>query len=111
MTDRERLIELIGNKPFTAEYENYNSLEWAEHFADYLLANGVIVSPCKVGAKVWEIEYEIGSYELWEARPLETEVKAICILTENDYYPIDRVGKVVFFTKEEALKECNNGTT
>ncbi len=43
ITDRDRLIELICDKPFTTEYENYNSFEWAEHFADYLLANGVIV--------------------------------------------------------------------
>ena len=51
--DRDRLIELIGQKPFTSEYENYNSLEWTERFADYLLANGVIVPPCKVGTLVW----------------------------------------------------------
>jgi hypothetical protein len=50
---RDRLIELIGNKPFTSEYENYNSVEWAEHFADYLLENGVIVPPYEIGAKVY----------------------------------------------------------
>lgn len=40
---RDRLIKVIGNKPFTSEYENYNSVEWAEHFADHLLANGVVI--------------------------------------------------------------------
>lgn len=70
--------------------------------ADYLLENGVIVPPCTVGDKVWEIEYSVGSYELWETRPLETEVKAVCILTENDYYKIDSIGKDVFLTREEA---------
>lgn len=49
MTDRKRLIELISGLPFSAEYEKYNSLEFAEHLANYLLANGVIVPPCKVG--------------------------------------------------------------
>lgn len=39
---RDRLIEVIDDKPFTSEYENYNSAEWAEHFADHLIANGVI---------------------------------------------------------------------
>lgn len=40
---RDRLVEIIGDKPFTTEYERYNSFEWAEHFADHLIANGVIV--------------------------------------------------------------------
>ena len=52
MTDRDRLIELVDVVVNSSEYENYNSWEWAEHFADYLLANGVIVPPCKVGDAV-----------------------------------------------------------
>lgn len=55
MTDRDRLIELISGLPFSAEYEKYNSLEFAEHLADYLLANGVIVPPCKVGQTAYVI--------------------------------------------------------
>ena len=40
MTDRDRLIELIKNAV------NGCARHWAEIIADYLLANGVIVSPC-----------------------------------------------------------------
>ncbi len=50
---RDKLIELIGDKPFTDEYQSYNSWEWAEHFADHLLAEGVIVPPCKVGDTIY----------------------------------------------------------
>lgn len=45
MTDRDRLIELIQNAV------NGCARHWAEIIADYLLANGVIVPPCKVGDK------------------------------------------------------------
>jgi hypothetical protein len=46
MTDRDRLIELILNRervdlPLPIEYQ--------QDLADYLLANGVILPPCKVG--------------------------------------------------------------
>ena len=48
MTERERLIELLlewGNKE--------NDGVRAKSIADYLLANGVIVPPCKVGDKIY----------------------------------------------------------
>ncbi len=60
MTDRDRLIKLIGDLPFSAEYEKYNSLEGAEHFADYLLSNGVIVPSVEVGDEIWVIDREDG---------------------------------------------------
>ncbi len=116
MTDRDRLIELI-----TKWHENPEPFEY---LADYLLANGVIVPPCKVGDVV---------YALWEV-PTETkyvvycaEVKKIsqcnkyCRLTtvfelepiafrgRKREYQVDDFGKTVFLTKEEAeekLKEC-----
>ena len=40
---RERLVELIQASV------NGCARNWAEVIADYLLANGVIVPPCKVG--------------------------------------------------------------
>lgn len=47
MNDRDRLKELIKNA-FLEEYEKRDFIT-EEHTADYLLANGVIVPPCKVG--------------------------------------------------------------
>lgn len=59
MTERERLIKLIEqcschySPPCTGECgecHNVEMYDWnIEHIADHLLANGVIVPPCKVG--------------------------------------------------------------
>lgn len=46
MTERERLIELLN------EIRCFNSVYDA---ADYLLQNGVIVPPCKIGDKIYVI--------------------------------------------------------
>lgn len=55
MTERERLIELIERE---IDVKNTGiNVEW---LADYLLENGVIVPPCKVGDTVWVIEREYG---------------------------------------------------
>lgn len=54
---REKLIELVGS----TEYGNGSLVgkNFQEGFiakiADHLLANGVIVLPCKVGDTVWEV--------------------------------------------------------
>ena len=55
MTDREKLIELL-DKTYAEQYDKRRLLT-AEHTADYLLANGVIVPPCKVGDTVYCIEH------------------------------------------------------
>ena len=52
MTDRDRLIELIKK----GEWEYLCSTGRSPRYdfaVDYLLANGVIVPPCKVGDKVY----------------------------------------------------------
>ena len=51
MTDRDRLIELI-DEAINDEETSYSNI------ADYLLANGVIVPPCKVGDTVYCIEHK-----------------------------------------------------
>ena len=54
-TERERLIEiLLDGVTFTDEYKNTARMQ-AEYVADHLLANGVIVPPCKVGDTVYHI--------------------------------------------------------
>ena len=57
---RDRLIELItqGDKTFADKYTGKVMSHIDELYgfiADYLLANGVIVPPCKVGDMVYEI--------------------------------------------------------
>ena len=60
MTDRERLIELLETVP-TDEAGNRN----VGVIADHLLANGVLVPPCKVGDTLWwyseDVDDDFGS--------------------------------------------------
>lgn len=119
---RDRLIELHRNaflhlldteKPFT--HANY---------ADFLLANGVIVPPCKVGQTV----YVIIDMDNPARRMLECKVISISIEEASIYFQfktfkeylyrygmfnIDDIGKTVFLTREEAeqaLKEAQDET-
>ena len=62
MTERERLIELLRE---TFEYTRGVCIDFdeaAEINADHLLANGVIMPPCKVGDTVWCLQKEDGEY-------------------------------------------------
>ncbi len=102
MTDRERLIELLEQEK--AFSRHLTDDERRGKLADYLLENGVIVLPCKVGDTVYELKY----YHC-------------CTNPELDFYDIDektfgldmlnKIGKTVFLTREEAeqaLKEREN---
>lgn len=57
MTQREKLIKLIKNAKKNTKGANCD-LERDMLFADYLLENGVIVPPCKMGDTVWLITVE-----------------------------------------------------
>ena len=53
MTDKERLTNIIHN----AQNKYLNLLKFESSIlADYLIANGVIVLPCKVGDKVYIVK-------------------------------------------------------
>ena len=120
MNDRDKLIELlkkaddIASKKLIMDYDD----AIADN-ADYLLANGVIVPPCKVGDWVWyvrdgkinkaKIEESIYSAskhgyfsEDWRFHAYNSSKK------EEITFWLDDIGKTVFLTKEEAeqkLKE------
>lgn len=111
MTDRERLIELIDK--VLVKYDRGCLPFVMNEIADYLIENGVIVPPCKVGDILWipsvnsnnvyskvikeilihEKDGEIGKY----------------VYASSAYFPFENIGKTVFLTKEkaeQALKEC-----
>ena len=88
---------------------------YAERVADYLLSNGVIVPPCKVGDVV---------YVIFNDKIHKATVHNMKIETENDYYAVlikvrvfDQIslfktfllGKTVFLTKEEAEQALKGG--
>ena len=141
MTERERLIELlnkyfeIGDSDFyicnrvkeafnlgTMTLDDFSEIdeENTVDIADYLLANGVIVLPCKVGDEVW-INNKYGT--------IKSKVSNITIIEDNKFlvklhydvrYCYDNhietlghvgyteenfeFGKTVFLTREEAEK-------
>lgn len=112
-TDRDRLIELI----FKSEYSDFpchlNNVR-IEDFADYLLANGVIVPPCKVGDDIYWIDSDTN-----EIKCQKNDIKAVCyygegkfkIISKNENTPEDIGTRWCMLTKEEAeaeLKECED---
>lgn len=121
---RDRLIELINNW-YTEYFNIYQECDdEIVAIADYLLENGVIVPPCKIGDPVWLVYTP-----KWPANPankgkwfmLEDGVqriiygaKGLSIETWNvGTIPASKIGVKLFLTKEEAekaLAEVTNGT-
>lgn len=111
MSERERLIELLqewGNKE--------NDGVRAESIADYLLENGVIVLPVKVGQKVYDIlegfiepcTVEVIFLSDYKDKDGNCTYMADIHFDRDDSpYTVDEIyftdiGKTVFLTKEEA---------
>ena len=105
---RDRLIELLKE---SHEVIIRNGFQFnANIMADYLLANGVIVPPCKVGGKL----YATGKFT---GQIVELTVECISIVKNDIYwhcgdaitvYGKQQLGKTVFFTKEEAEQALND---
>lgn len=103
MTERERLINLIDKYYI-----------FAEDIADYLLENGVIAPPCKVGTTVFCIVD--GFDRVMKGRVKFYTVHSNCIIYEVaiDGYFAQRYnntdfGYKIFFTREEAEKSLKGG--
>ena len=109
MTDRERLIELID---YVLKFQPWGEIGYhtSKELADYLLANGVIVPPCKVGDTVYEFGCTDPFGGQLDLYVVESTVSGIAIFTTKDIHNMNCFGKTVFLTKEEAeekLKEIN----
>lgn len=131
MTERERLLDLLSYFGDGYAIENRRTCETRiVDIADYLLANGVIVPPCKVGDTVympWEwsgvqgiacLKVTTMSNILGFGWSCGTDLNSDDdgFLDEYNYgrLKFDDVGKTVFLTKEEAekaLKERSNNET
>lgn len=116
MTDRERLIEILSKQIYPKV-----GVDPAEVVADYLLDNGVIVPPCKVGDKVFVVSQGQGFCMCWnvyEGKVVDIHLNChnkLTIRVENGekffgyYEPC-----FVFLTREEAEtalaeRSTNNG--
>lgn len=87
MTERERLIDLL-EKGQELYYDSYGQagVLYKEFIADYLLANGVIVPPCKLGDMAYRISEE--NPETGEDELCVRECGAITAIaySDNDIY-------------------------
>ena len=123
MTERERLLKILDKTIATKDEDTDDYIEW---LADELLANGVIVPPCKVGDIVYAVK---GCFYLPHATWIKsTDIIACEIIaikqtkrnklmllnplieecygmrSANSWFCFSIVGKTVFLTKEEAEK-------
>lgn len=110
---RERLIELLSKEIYPRE-----GVDPAEVVADYLLDNGVIAPPCKVGDRVWIIEEGEDAF----AEPYALEVEVLNLYITKHGIAVDLklplgfrlntfavVGKTVFLTREDAEQALKGG--
>lgn len=115
MTDRERLIELLNEAQLNCD-DNYGMTNTTQ-MADYLLENGVIVPPVKVGDIVYTNRSMQGWYMKLKDRPYEARVVFIGINGKDNFmnvaflkndnmlsFKFSKIGKTVFLTREEAEK-------
>lgn len=105
MTDKEKLIEMLH----TAIKEEMKSPNFqSANIADYLLANGVVVLPCKAGDTVYYpssfcdkiFEKTIDEILMHE----KGDTKGTYIHFASTYIPLENIGITVFLTREEAEK-------
>ena len=100
---RDRLIELLhGWSKVNNDGMN------AESVADYLIENGVILPPCKVGDKVWFIDRDLIFESVVDEILIDKQQIGVVIKSEflncrRGFYQ-HQFGKTVFLTKEEAQK-------
>ena len=120
---RDRLIELINFAHNGVGKEENKNKEAAEIYADYLLANGVIVLPCKVGDKVYyvsdsPINLSVQANTIYDAhisRMVTTQYGTTLVVQIHNSYgcteipDINDFGKTVFLTKEEAEAKLKEG--
>ncbi len=117
---RDRLIELLSYFADGYVVQNRHIAFDTKvcDIADYLLANGVIVPPCKVGDTVWMVAKVYADVEGVEKHIIfKGEVVSVSVQPERlwiycryeegwDYWHkcVEDFGKTVFLTKEEAEK-------
>lgn len=129
MNQKEKIMSLIEEageivhsniRSFLKEHGRYNSKKDGrpvnEVIADHMLANGVIVLPCKVGDSVYTNVSMQGWYMRMKDRPYKAKIAFIGINGTDNFinvtfengnmlqFKFSDFGKTVFLTREEAEK-------
>ena len=110
---KDRLIELIRQAKKHTKGANCD-LEREMLFAEHLLANGVVVLPCRLNQKMWVTD----GFEVNECKVSSLTQKADgsfkIRLTYFKYrsvfeITVDKIGKTVFLTREAAEQALKGG--
>lgn len=120
MSERERLIELLKQdchcKDENCSNCNSNGICFTHREADYLLENGIIVPPVKIGKTVYGISR--GAIIPISVDRMQYSKRGIDILGRNEQYygygtitlhPNNEFGIEWYTTKEEAEKALKGG--
>ena len=113
MDVREKLIKLLKTSPTRNGYTDL------EDIADHLIANGVVVLPCKIGDKVY-VNYIYGRNKIITDSQMVCSIEQTVGVNDESYWKVcvkqvnekgyivyheyteDDFGKTVFLTREEA---------
>lgn len=115
---RERMIELLNGyyEETGLAIVHYFTDEESEMLADYILSDGWIKPPCKVGDTVYTNTSMQGWYMRKKDRPYKAKIVFIGVnnvdnfmnvVFENDnmlQFTFSQIGETVFLTREEAEK-------
>ena len=116
---RERLIDVLNG--LLKENFSFVPISSVVKIADELLENGVIVPPCKVGDVVYEALPSVGhirsnkvvGFHLGKFPDTQGHKRKEYLICYSDYslthIAIDKFGKTVFLTKEEAEQALKGG--
>ena len=115
---RDRLLELIFQGDEKCSEQDCRDCKHHgkdfcgfEHIADYLIENGVVVLPCKVGDRVYQTD-GVRIYEL-EVLDMSMYKNMPYYETESIDFDTRAIGTSIFLTKSEAeqkLKEMRGNT-
>lgn len=109
MTERERLIELIGK---SSMWNLQSQPLLIEQIADSLLAKGVIVPPCKVGDFLYKpkkvgARWVVVEYVITTIMSIEKDKWIIRYKKDkgqtHHQCSIDEIGETVFLSRDEAI--------
>jgi hypothetical protein len=128
---RERLVELLNKKydHFCDQCGVNKDSHYTDSLADYLLENGVVVLPCKVGTRVYMVldrydarklgcsccladygfETECAYYKSGDCTNMTANANWQIISRRFEYQHIYDFGKTVFLTREEAERALKGG--
>ena len=102
---REKLIKLVHTA-----ITNWEHGDVSERIADHLIANGVCVMPCKIGADIWWIDAETDTVECEKNGVSGFIVKKDEILIMDKAGSEDRIGtQYCYLSREDAEAALKEG--